>query len=109
MSPIKTENMSWWVYVLLSENPSSVNHTYVGSTNNLKKRLRQHNGLIKGGAKNTRLKRPWVIGKVYGPYISRSEALKAEMKLKKTKRGNGRLNWTKEDSPLCKEFESEGS
>lgn len=103
------EDKLWWVYVLISEKNSSKGHTYVGSTTDTSRRLRQHNGLIKGGAKSTAHKRPWVIGKIYGPYISRSEAFKAEIKLKRTKRGKGRLSWTKEDSLLCKEFENEGS
>ena len=99
----------WWVYVLLSKNEKSLDHTYVGSTNDLNRRLRQHNGVIKGGAKSTIIKRPWIIGKVYGPYSSRSEAFKAEMNLKRTKRGAGRLRWSKEDSILCKEIENERS
>ena len=33
--------------------------TYVGVTNDFPRRLRQHNGLIKGGAKATRVGRPW--------------------------------------------------
>jgi predicted GIY-YIG superfamily endonuclease len=35
--------------------------TYVGYTKNLNRRLRQHNGEIKGGAKATRYGRPWRI------------------------------------------------
>lgn len=31
---------------------------YAGKTNNLNKRIRQHNGEIKGGAKYTRIRRP---------------------------------------------------
>jgi len=38
--------MSFFVYLLLSSN----NCTYVGSTVNLERRLRQHNNEIKGGA-----------------------------------------------------------
>ena len=39
----------WLCYVIRSDNRS-----YVGITNNLARRLRQHNGEIKGGAKATR-------------------------------------------------------
>ena len=45
----------YYCYILINSN----NHTYVGSTNNLARRLRQHNGEIVGGAKSTRGKGPW--------------------------------------------------
>lgn len=38
------------VYLLTHE---TKNRTYVGITNNLKRRIRQHNGEIKGGARST--------------------------------------------------------
>ena len=40
----------FYVYLLLS---TSCNNTYVGATINVNRRLRQHNGEIKGGAKAT--------------------------------------------------------
>ena len=52
--------MDYVCYVLES---TVSNRTYVGITNNLEKRLRQHNGEICGGAKYTHSCRPW---KVYG-------------------------------------------
>ena len=39
---------SWHVYLIFNEN-----YTYIGATNNLKQRIRKHNGEIKGGAKYT--------------------------------------------------------
>ena len=39
------------LYLLFNTNN---NRTYIGVTNNLKRRIRQHNGLLKGGAKYTR-------------------------------------------------------
>jgi structure-specific endonuclease subunit SLX1 len=39
----------WFVYLLVSTDGS----TYVGATVNVDRRLRQHNGLLKGGAKAT--------------------------------------------------------
>lgn len=48
----------YYCYILYSENPLYMNRTYVGSTNNLKKRIRQHNCEIKGGAKSTCITKP---------------------------------------------------
>jgi structure-specific endonuclease subunit SLX1 len=43
---------SSYVYFLIATN----GNTYIGATNNLKRRLRQHNCEIKGGARSTRSK-----------------------------------------------------
>lgn len=75
---------------------------YVGSTTDPSRRVRQHNGELKGGAKCTRANRPWRVVKVYGPYENRSSAFKAEISLKRGKRGEGRIRWTPSDSPHCK-------
>lgn len=46
------------VYLLKSE---TTRRTYIGYTIDVKKRLRKHNGEIKGGAKYTRYGRPWKL------------------------------------------------
>jgi structure-specific endonuclease subunit SLX1 len=38
-------------YLLASKHPSYSNHAYIGFTNDPRRRLRQHNGEIEGGAK----------------------------------------------------------
>ena len=48
-----TENKTYIVYLLIN---TSNHYTYLGITNNSTKRLRQHNGEIKGGAKYTFIK-----------------------------------------------------
>ncbi len=88
------ENTSWSVYVLLSANAK---RTYVGITLDPERRLEQHNGAIVGGAKATRPGRPWRIGKLYGPYSSRGEALRVEGKVKQ-RRGHSRLTWSPPES-----------
>lgn len=52
-------NSNWVVYVLVSE-PRPM-RTYCGSTNNLTRRLRQHNGELVGGAVATKTDRPWTL------------------------------------------------
>jgi len=69
----------FFVYVLRSEN--NKNLMYCGYTNNVKRRLRQHNGLIKGGGKYTSANRPWNLACVI-PTNTKSEALKVEYWLK---------------------------
>jgi len=69
------------------------NYSYVGITNNIKKRLRQHNCEIKGGAKYTSLIKNRLITKWnYGCYIegfkTKNDALKFEWALKHVKPKN---------------------
>lgn len=98
----------WWVYVLRSlevrqgkKGPLPGVH-YVGATTDVLRRLRQHNGEIKGGGKYTAKHRMWVIVAVWGPYDDQSSALKAERALKRGKRGVARTLWSPEDSPWCR-------
>ena len=48
---------SYFCYMLKSE---VANRIYIGYTINFNRRIRQHNGLICGGAKRTRAHRPWI-------------------------------------------------
>lgn len=77
----------WFVYVLMSPR---LGRTYVGVALDVSRRLTQHNGEIRGGARATRAGRPWQLGAVYGPYGSRGEAQRIERHLKAL-RGSSRL------------------
>ena len=44
----------YFCYILRSENQKYQNETYIGFTDDPIHRIRQHNGLIKGGAKFTK-------------------------------------------------------
>ena len=70
--------MSFYTYILFSE---KLNRYYIGSTQNIHKRLDRHNA---GATKSTKAGRPWVI--VYSEeYESKSEAIKRENYLKSMK------------------------
>jgi putative endonuclease len=72
---------SWYVYLLLCAN----DHLYCGVTNNINKRIKQHNGELKGGAKYTRANKPCML--VYKEVVStKSDALKREAEIKKLNR-----------------------
>ncbi len=68
--------MYYYVYILLAQNS---NLSYVGYTNNIKKRVSLHNS--GKGAKFTRGRKWKLIYK--SRYISKSEAMKNEIYLKK--------------------------
>lgn len=76
----------WYVYVLISAR----GRTYVGVAVDVERRLRQHNGLLAGGARATRAGRPWRVGQVVGPLPGRGRAQAAEHLLKQ-RRGHQRL------------------
>ncbi len=79
----------WWVYVLAAV---SARRTYVGSTTDVLRRLRQHNGVAKGGASATRAHRPWRLALAFGPLPDRSHAQRIEVRVKRA-RGRDRLKW----------------
>ena len=70
--------MKHYVYLILSKN-KQIYLSYVGYTNNLKKRLATHNA--SKGAKFTR-GRKWILAYSVG-YNSKSKAMSEEYKLKK--------------------------
>jgi len=78
-----------YVYILQSSaNPAK---SYVGVTNNMARRMRQHNGIIVGGARYTRACRPWAFFAVF-QVSNRHDALSIEWKIKhqkKSKDGKG--------------------
>lgn len=70
--------MEYIIYILIN---SKNNYTYIGITNNPERRLKQHNCIIKGGAKyTTSLKGGWnYYGFILG--CDKSEALSIEKKI----------------------------
>ena len=77
--------MDYKCYIIFNDNFS-----YVGITNNLKKRIRQHNCEIKGGAKytsliNSRLITNWNYACYIDGFKTKNDALKFEWALKHIK------------------------
>ncbi len=83
----------WYVYLLVSRAINFYNHSYVGITTDLDRRLNQHNGLLKGGANCTRAKRPYEIAFYLDNIPDRSTASKIEYDIKKYKGYEDRLNY----------------
>lgn len=69
----------FFVYLLTPISPEwTMKKSYVGFTNNPKRRIRQHNRQIKGGAKKTNPCKPWkFVGWVTG-FETKVEALQFE-------------------------------
>lgn len=68
-------NKKYVVYVLFSK---VLNRIYTGSTYDLQRRIRQHNGEIVGGAKRTKKGRPWLILMYIEGFPTRKDALQLE-------------------------------
>jgi predicted GIY-YIG superfamily endonuclease len=67
------------VYIIKSSN--TPNKIYVGYTSNFSRRLRQHNGEIKGGAAQTSFHRPWSPVCVVSGFSTESQGLRFEKRL----------------------------
>jgi putative endonuclease len=73
------------VYVLRS---CSGKRSYIGAAKDIRRRIRQHNGDICGGARYTRTDRPWSVqAAVFGFKQNRCAALSFEWYAKRGKRG----------------------
>ncbi|KAF3327186.1 structure-specific endonuclease subunit SLX1 [Carex littledalei] len=70
---------AWSVYLIVS---SRLPRTYVGVTTNFTRRLKQHNGQLKGGAKASSAGRPWSLACIIRGFENRSEACEFESKWK---------------------------
>jgi predicted GIY-YIG superfamily endonuclease len=80
----KKESRDYLVYCIVST--SSPNRTYVGITNNWPRRIKQHDSLIKGGAKSTQGKGPWKpLFHITG--FTKRESLQLEWALKHRRAG----------------------
>lgn len=88
--------MCWYAYLLVSRSLDYYNHTYVGITKNLERRLSQHNGILGGGAKSTRAKRPYEIACYIENIPNRSIASKLEYDIKQHKGLENRLKYMEE-------------
>jgi len=87
-------------------------YTYIGCTINFNRRIKQHNGIISGGAKRTRKHRPWKpIVIVHG--FDKIGAMQFEWRWKRGRKITGRINlmynmfflkiWTRNARP-CSEY-----
>ena len=76
------------VYLLKNENKS-----YIGYTNDFKRRLRQHNGEIKGGAKYTTKYSNWSPICIIDGFETKQQAMQCEWKLKRARGYVNRIKW----------------
>jgi hypothetical protein len=75
----KQTNQHFHCYLLRSLDPKHTNKTYVGFTVDPKRRLRQHNGVVQGGARTTsRQGRPWEFTSVIHGFPSQVKGLQFE-------------------------------
>jgi len=84
------DSNNYLVYLLVN---TSNNCTYIGSTNNLLRRLRQHNGELVGGAKYTKAMKKDGIWLCYGTInnLTKNLALSIEKKIqKRTRKSSGK-------------------
>jgi predicted GIY-YIG superfamily endonuclease len=79
----------WYCYLLYSE---TKNKTYIGYTNDLQRRIKQHNGILSGGAKATNCANDWKYIKII-EVIDKKSALSLEWYWKNIKNSKG--NWRK--------------
>ena len=75
----------WYVYLLWN---TVTKKTYIGCTVDPVRRLKQHNGQLRGGARSTAKGKPyWILDTVLQGFQNRSEAMRWEKILKSRRRG----------------------
>jgi predicted GIY-YIG superfamily endonuclease len=79
----------WYCYLIYSE---TKNRTYIGFTTDLQNRIKQHNGILPGGAKATKCANDWKYMKVIETNDKKS-ALSLEWYWKNKKNSKGK--WQK--------------
>lgn len=73
------------MYCYILKNQDYPNQTYVGSTNNITRRLRQHNQEISGGAKATKKSRTWEIYALLSGFSDMQNMLQCEWRIRHQK------------------------
>lgn len=79
--------MSYYCYMITS---ASANRTYIGMTNNIDDRCRQHRGELKGGAKATKGVTDWEYNIIVGEFEDKSKAMRFEWLFKHKKSSTGK-------------------
>mgnify|MGYP000877320562 CR=1 FL=1 len=79
--------MNYLVYILKSEN-----HTYIGMTNDFFRRWKQHNKILKGGAKATSRRENWSPICIIDGFLTLKEACQCEWAIKHHKKRHGAHN-----------------
>lgn len=77
----RSKQQMWFCYILRCIDENHPNLTYNGKTNNIVKRLNQHNGKIKGGAKSTKGKQ-WEVYALLTGFPNEQNALSCEWRIK---------------------------
>jgi structure-specific endonuclease subunit SLX1 len=111
--------MVYYCYILNNNTEKYNNRTYVGSTNNPKRRIRQHNREISGGAKSTKYCNEWMYCVLLSGFPDKINMLQCEwtIKHKKYYGKEGRIKslcktlnqekWTKNSTIMNKDIKLE--
>lgn len=86
--------MSYWCYILKNKDDKYKKYTYNGFTVDPWKRIRQHNGEIKGGAKYTQNKGTWEYCMLMTGFKTASNALSCEWRIRKPENKKRSANYT---------------
>ena len=112
MKVMSITDKQWVCYCLCNK---SRTHSYIGKTNDYKRRHRQHNGEISGGARYTRAHRPWsplfiVYGLTTNKHVLQLEWAIKHRRVRSYKGPTGRIRtlekllsmdkWTKKAPPV---------
>ena len=76
---MSTDTKKYVCYILKS---TVSNRTYIGSTNDFPHRIRQHNGILKGGARATHRDRPYKPICIITGFTDQIQALQSEWRIK---------------------------